>query len=101
LQKNISAIAKEDIDTDDDEWFTVQEVKNMVLGMGKYKAPGEDGIPSEVFKCVVEILSRYMTAIYNGCPRKGTFPQRWKKALLIKITIPGKTENEEASTFPP
>ena len=73
----------------------------MVLGMGKNKAPGEDGIPSEVFKSVVEILPRYMTAIYNGCLRKGTFPQMWKKALVIPITKPGKTENEEASKFSP
>jgi len=69
--------------------------------MGKNKAPGEDGIPSEVFKSVVEILPRYMRAIYNGCLRKGTFPQRWKKALVISITKPGKTETEEASKFRP
>jgi len=40
-----------------------------------------------------------MTAIYNGCLRKGTFPKRWKKALLIAINKPGKTEGEEASKF--
>jgi len=77
LQKNIRALAQEVIDTDDDKEFTVQEVKNVVLSMGKNKAPGEDGIPSEVFKSVIEILPRYMTAIYTGCLRKGTFPQRW------------------------
>jgi len=96
LQKNIRALAQEDIDTDDDKEFTVQEVKNVELSMGKNKAPGEDGIPSEVFKSVVEILPRYMTVIYNGCLRKITFPHRWKKALAIPITKPGKTESEEA-----
>jgi len=80
LQKNTRALAQEDIDTDDDKEFTVQEVKNVVLSMGKNKAPEEDGISSEVFKSVVEILPRYMTAIHNGCLRKGTFPQRWKKS---------------------
>jgi hypothetical protein len=42
-----------------------------------------------------------MTAIYNGCLSKGTFPQRWKKALVIQITKSGKAESEEASTFRP
>jgi len=28
----------------------VQEVKNAVASMGGKKAPGEDGIPSEVYK---------------------------------------------------
>ena len=73
----------------------------MVLSTRKNKAPDEDGIPSEFFKSVVEILPRYMTTIYNGCLRKGIFPQRWKKALLIPITRPGKTESEEAAKFRP
>jgi len=101
LQKNIRALAQEDTDTNDDKEFTVQEVKNVVLSMGKNKAPGEDGIRSEVFKSVVEILPRYMTAIYNGCLHKGTFTQRWKKALVIPITKPVKTESEEATKFRP
>jgi hypothetical protein len=71
------------------------------MSMGEYKAPGEDGIPREVFKSLVEIFPRYMTAIYNGCLSKGTFPQRWKKALVIPITKPGQAESEEASKFRP
>ena len=80
LQKNIRALPQEGINTDDDKEYTVREIKNFVLGMSKNKAPGEDGIPSKVFKSVVEILPRYMTAIYNGCLSKGTFSQRWKKS---------------------
>jgi ribonuclease HI len=101
MQKNTRALVQENIDTEDDKDFTAQEVRNVVMSMGNKKAPGEDGIPCEVFKSTVEILPRYMTAIYNGCLRKGTFPQRWKTALMIPITKPGKTESEEASKFRP
>jgi len=86
MQKHTRALAQQEIDTDDDKEFTVQEVRNVVMSMGKNKAPVEDCIPSEVFKRVVEILPRYVVSIYNGCFRKGTFPQRWKKALIIPIT---------------
>lgn len=79
MHKNTRALAREDIHTEDDKEFTVQQVKNVVMSMDKNNGPEEDGIPSEVFKGVVEILPRYMTAIYNGCLRKGTFPQKWKK----------------------
>jgi len=75
LQKKTRVLSQEEIDTDDKE-FIVQEVKNAVMSMGRNRAPGEDGIPSEVFKSLVQILPRYMTAIYNGCLSKGTFPQR-------------------------
>jgi hypothetical protein len=99
-KENTRALAQENIDTEDKE-FDVQEVRNVVLSMGKNKTPGEDGIPSEVYKSTVKILPRYMTAIYNGCLRKETFPQRWKTALVIALTKPAKRESEEASKFRP
>jgi hypothetical protein len=61
------------------EKFTIQEFTNVVQDMGNKKAPGEDGIPNEVWKCVVAILPKYLTAIYNGCLKEGVFPKRWKK----------------------
>ena len=79
LHKQIRAITQEAIDTFDDKKFTVQAVKNAVASMAEKKAPGEDGIPSEVFKSLVETIPRYKTAVYNGCLRKGMFPKRWKK----------------------
>ena len=76
LQKKTRALSQEENYMDDDKEFTVQEVNNAVMSMGINKAPEEDGIPSEAFKILVEILPRYMTAIYNGCVSKGTFRQR-------------------------
>ena len=67
--------------------------------MGKNRAPGEVCIPSEVFKSMVEILPRYMTAIYSGCLRRGTLPRGYKKEMVIPITKPGKAESEETSKF--
>jgi hypothetical protein len=40
---------------------------------------GEDGITSEIYKSIVEILPWYVTAVYNGCLKSVTFPKRWKK----------------------
>jgi len=57
----------------------VREVKNAVASMGGKRAPGEDGIPSEVYKRMVEILPRYITAIYNECLKKRTFQRGGKK----------------------
>ena len=43
MQKHTRALAQEDIDTDDDKEFTVQEVRNVVMSMGKNKAQGKTG----------------------------------------------------------
>jgi hypothetical protein len=69
--------------------------------MGNIKAPGEDGITGEIFKSLVEILPRYTTAVYNGCLRRGTFPTRWKKAMILPITKPGKEGSDDVTKFRP
>jgi hypothetical protein len=43
-------------DTQDDEEFTLQKVTNVIQSMGNKKAPGEDGIPNEVWKCIGAML---------------------------------------------
>ena len=78
-QKEIRAATQETIDTTDDKELCVQEVKNVVASMRGKKARGEDWIPSEVYKGLVEILPRYLTAIYNKCLKTGTFPKGGKK----------------------
>jgi hypothetical protein len=99
--KQIRALTQEAIDTADDKEFTVHEVKNAVASMGNKKAPGEDGLPSEVFKSLVENLPWYITAIYNGGLRKGVFPKRWIKAMIIPIVKPGKEGSDDVSKFRP
>ena len=101
IRRQIRALAQTPIDTEDDEEFTVQEVTNVVQSMGNKKAPGEDGIPSEVWKCLVATLPRYLTAIYNGYIKEGVFPKKWKKAKIIPIVKPGKAGSEEINKFRP
>jgi hypothetical protein len=101
MHRQIRAQTQTPIDTEDDEEFTVQEVTNVVQGMSSKKAPGEDGIPSEVWKCLVATLPRYLTAIYNGCLKEGIFQKRWEKAKIIPIVNPGKDGSEEVNKFRP
>jgi len=101
IHKQIRAITQETIDTEDDKEFSVQEVKNAVVSMGEKKTPGEDGMPSRVYKRLMEILLRYITEIYNGCLTKGTFPKRWKKAVIIPIIKPGQEGSVEVSKYRP
>jgi ribonuclease HI len=95
------AQAREPSNTADDKDFTVEETRNAVASMNKKKAPGEDGITGEVYKSAFEILPRYITAMYNGCLRRGVFPKRWKTAKLIPIVKPGKENSDEVSKYRP
>ena len=74
------------MDTADDKDFALEEIRNAVESMGNKKASGEDRITSEIYKSTFEIFPSYITAMYNGCSRRGAFPTRWKRAKLIPIT---------------
>ena len=77
------------------------EVRDVVKSMNSKKAPEEDGITGEIFKQAFETFKKYITAIYNGCLRKGVFPKRWKRAKLIPIVKPGKEDSEEVTKCGP
>jgi hypothetical protein len=67
--------------------------------MGDKKAPGEDRITGEIYKCTFEMLPDYIAALYNGCLRRGVFPTRWKRAKLIPIAKPGKENRDDVTKF--
>jgi len=69
--------------------------------LGNKKAPGEDGITSDIYKNAFEIFPKYITAMYNGCLNRGVFPIRWKIAKLFPITKPGKDNSEDITKFRP
>jgi hypothetical protein len=101
FQKKIRTQSQGTVNTSDDREFTLAETRNVVESMNTKKAPGEDGITGEIFKQVFEIFPKYITAIYNGCLRKGVFPRRWKRAKLIPVIKPGKEYSEEVTKFRP
>src|SRR5215469_3424085 len=101
LHKLARAQALKPPDTDDDKDFTIEETRNAVTSMNRKKAPGVDGITGELYKSAFEIVPRYITAIYNGCLRRGVFPRRWKAAKMIPIVKPGKENSYDVSKFRP
>lgn len=43
----------------------------------------------------------FITAMYNGCLKRGCFPKQWKKSRIIPIMKPGKENCMEATKFRP
>jgi hypothetical protein len=65
--KLIRAQNKTPVTTEDDKLFTTAEVRNAMHAMNRNKAPGEDGITSEILQCAYKLLPKSTTAMYNGC----------------------------------
>ena len=61
--------------------FTIKAMKQMSSG----KAPGEDGIPPEVYKCGGDDLATELTRLFKELWAEGEVPQDFKDALIIHL----------------
>jgi len=60
-----------------------------------------DGITSDIFLRTFNKFPRIVTAIYNQCLIRGSFPRRWKTAKIIPIAKPGKEVSMDPSKYRP
>lgn len=76
--------------------FTPSTVEKSLSSLGTDKGPGCDGIPPLFWKGCAKSLAHPISFIFNLSLREGTFPNEWKKALIIPIHKKGsriKIEN--------
>jgi len=87
----------ERLNTIDDEEFTKQEILAALEKFDPSKAPGEDGLSSDILLQTFRCFPNFFTEIYNECLRRGYLPAQWKRSIIIPIVKQGKKENVEAS----
>jgi hypothetical protein len=69
--------------------------------MNKNKAPGEDGVTSDILHRAFNLLPTSTTAMYNGCLGTACFSRIWNRAKIIPIVKPGKETCDDISTYRP
>ena len=78
--KQVRDITARPPNTPDDRKFTRENIRKLIEGMNNKKAPGENGITTEIYKLTFKIFPKSITALYNSCLKNGVFPERCKKA---------------------
>jgi len=73
----------------------------MIEYFNRKKALGMDGITCDIFVRTFNKFPRIVTAIYNQCLIRGSFPKRWKTAKIIPITKLGKENSMDPSKYRP
>ena len=97
---NTRRLTEQQIETTDDREFTQDEVRRIIEGINPRKAPGPDGIRSEILLLIFKSIPQTVTSIYNEC-LKGCFLINWKAAKIILVTKPEKEDNFEPSKYRP
>jgi len=87
--------------TPDEREFTRKEIRKVIEGMNKKKAPGEDGITAEIYKLTFNIFPKSITALYNGCLKNGVFLKKWKTAKIMPIMKPDAQKSKEITKYRP
>ncbi|CAK1583056.1 unnamed protein product [Parnassius mnemosyne] len=69
--------------------------------MNPKKAPGEDGMTSDICYESYKTTPSILLAIYNKCLEIGYFPKIWKKAIIKIIPKPGKVDYTVPKAYRP
>jgi len=75
-------------------------VKKALLKLQPTPAQGVDGIPINVFKQAWSPLALPLTHLVNIILSTATWPNRWKKSIVVPILKPGKPRLEVSSYRP-
>lgn len=83
--KHPSRVVMEEMRLDTVPLLTKEELWTAASSMACGKAPGPDGIPTEVVKVIVKEYPFLLLNIFNACLRTGVFCKRWKKQKLVLL----------------
>ena len=53
--------------------FTEKEIRDAIISLGRFKAPGPDGIPGVALHCTIDVLMHFWVKLFNSCGRLGYF----------------------------
>lgn len=93
-QKEIRRQANEDSTGENENEFTEEELIWAVKQMKDRRAPGYDGIKSEVVKRMLGRMKGTMLNMYNKMLSEGEFPGVWKEGI-VKVFL--KSEDKDPS----
>lgn len=78
----------------------IEEVRRAAKKLRAGKAAGQDGMPPEVIKAIVDVRPDGITALLNGILERGKIPKEWKAARVILLRKEGKDVKSTAAYRP-
>lgn len=80
--------------------LSITEIHEAITSLKRGKAPGPDGLPSELYKKFDFILSPYLHRMYVQAQEEGTLPPTLTEATIIMIHKKGKDAQDVGSYRP-
>ncbi|XP_046977642.1 uncharacterized protein LOC124543462 [Vanessa cardui] len=106
-QRSIRAIAEnktpEEIQdlSDDDPPFTTAELEMVLMNLNPKKAPGPDGLTSDICTAAINCDREVFLALANKCLMLSYFPNQWKVAHVCILRKPAKEDYTHPKSYRP
>jgi hypothetical protein len=87
VHKKIRELTKKPIDTEEYTCkpFSREEIVSVIKMFNPKKAPGEDGLTSEIIQHVFRSFPSFLTEVYNKCLKEGCFPKNGKNPASSQL----------------
>lgn len=100
VDETIIKLAREKCQPPQNEYFKIDQIKDIIKFLNVRKAPGPDKISNTFIKAFPGQLLKFIVRIFNACLKIAYFPSQWKVGRIIAIPKPGKV-NTVATNFRP
>ncbi|KAJ1299394.1 hypothetical protein OPQ81_011131 [Rhizoctonia solani] len=77
------------------------DIRQAVLVMKPFKAPGPDGLPACVYIHAIDLLDMHLLPIFRASLRLGIYPTAWCKSRTVMLCKPGKPDYGLAKAYRP
>jgi hypothetical protein len=68
-----------------DKEFSMEELNICLKKLGKNKAPGQDGIPNEIWKSLPESTKIELLKVFNELFAHNNFPENWSEIIISPL----------------
>lgn len=83
------------------EDLTLEEVRRHIFLAKPWTAPGDDGMPAEVWKQVWPVVKDRILKLFQKSLTNGTLPKQWRNAKIIPLKKGGKVDYGIAKSWRP
>lgn len=87
--------------SENDPPFTRAELDTVLKALNPRKAPGPDGLTSDICTTAINSDRKVFMAIANKCLSLAHFPKDWKEAYVIILRKPGKEDYTHPKSYRP
>ena len=81
--------------------ITLEELQSSLFGMTRNSAPGHDGLTVDILQFLFTRIKDHLLCLYNCCLSLSYFPVTWKRAKIVVIRKPGKSDYLDSASFRP